>query len=153
LYRVDHELKEFIESGVACLVGTGSAGGRPHLTYGWGPRVAEDGSTVDVFVETARSRSTLSDLAENPRIAMTVAHPVSYRSVQLKGSAVSSGQASDEDLAWVERHRESFLVSTTLVGDPPATIANLWLDDVLRITFAADAAFDQTPGPQAGKPL
>ena len=46
VYRINPELKEFLESGVACLVGTGDAGGRPHLIHGWGPRVGSDASTV-----------------------------------------------------------------------------------------------------------
>jgi hypothetical protein len=40
-----------------------------------------------------------------------------------------------------------------LIGDPPEIIRSLWLDDIVRLTFDVDAAYDQTPGPEAGKPL
>ena len=153
MYKIDAELKEFIESGVACLVGTGNAEGRPHVVYGWGPRVRAGGAEVDVFIDAPRSATALSDLRENPRIALTLAHPVSYRSVQLKGSFRSTQEPDDEDLARVQAHRDAFLVTTTLVGDPPNTITNLWMEEVVRVSFAVERAFDQTPGPEAGKPL
>jgi hypothetical protein len=153
MYTIDRSLKEFIESGVAVIVATGSTGGRPEVRYGWAARVHDDGSTVDVFLDTPRAAATLQNLRDNGRIAMTVAHPVNYRSAQFKGTFREANEPTAEDLAWVERGREAFLVSTSLVGDPPGAIRNLWMDDVVRVTFVVEQAFDQTPGPEAGKPL
>jgi hypothetical protein len=153
MYEIGDELKMFVESGVAVLIGTGDAEGRPRIDYGWGPRVRPDGVTVDVFLDLERADRALANLQENNKIAMTVGDPVSYRSVQLKGVHHETRAANDDDRAWVGRHREEFLASTSLVGDPPNTIRNLWLDDVVRVAFVVDSAFDQTPGPEAGKPL
>ena len=153
MFKIDADLKEFVESGVACLVGSGDSAGRPHMAQAWGPRVHDDGATIDVFIDAPRAARTLANLQENPRIAMTLAHPVTYRSVQLKGVFRSTADPADGDLEWVRRHRDEFLVSTTLVGDPPDTIRNLWMDDVVRVSFVAERAFNQTPGPEAGKPL
>jgi hypothetical protein len=152
-FRVDADLKAFLESGVAVLVGTGDEERRPCVVYGWAPRVHEDGTKIDVFVDTVRSDQTVTNARANGRIALTVADPVSYRSVQVKGTLCEICKADARDRAWVQRHHEAFIVSTSLVGDPPGTIANLWTDDVTRLTFAAERAFDQTPGPDAGKPL
>lgn len=153
MYRIDDSLKEFIESGVATLVGTGDASGRPQIAYGWGPRVRAGGEAVDVFLDAARADRTLANLRDNGRIAMTVAHPVFYRSVQLKGTFDDSGEPDEADKDWVARRREDFLVSTSIIGDPPETIRNLWLEDIVRVGFTVEQAFDQTPGPNAGKPL
>lgn len=152
-FKIDRALKDFVESGVGVLVGTGDANGRPHLAYGWGPRVAADGASVDVFIDSLRAGQTLSDVRANGRIAVTIGHPVSYRSVQLKGTVIAHGDATESDDDWVRKHREAFVVATSLVGDPPETIRNLWLDDVTRLSFTVEQAFDQTPGPEAGKPL
>jgi hypothetical protein len=152
-YKIDKALKEFVESGVAVLVGTGDDAGKPHVAYGWGPRVRAGGATIDVFVDSLRAGQTLANLRANGRIAVTVAHPVSVRSVQFKGRVRDQGQPDERDNAWVAKQREEFVVSTALIGDAPATIRNLWLDDVVRISFAVEQAFDQTPGPEAGKPL
>jgi len=153
MFKIDGELKEYVESGVACLVATGNAEGRPLVRMGWGPSVREDGTTIDVYLETARASETLANLEDNGRIAMTVAHPVNYRSAQFKGTFKSTGKPTDEERQRVEQHRGDFTVSTSLIGDPPDIIANLWLDDVVRISFEVHEAFDQTPGPEAGKPL
>ena len=153
MYRIDAGLKEFVESGVAVLVGTGSADGRPHVAQGWGPRVSDDGSTVDVFLDAARADQSLANLKANGRIAVTLAHPVSYRSVQFKGAFRDSREPDEADRSWVEQHRENFLVTTSLVGDPPWVIRGMWLDETIRISFEVERAFDQTPGPEAGKPL
>ncbi|MFN0148593.1 MAG: pyridoxamine 5'-phosphate oxidase family protein [Dehalococcoidia bacterium] len=153
MFRIDDDLQEFLESGVAVHVGTATPDGRPRVTYAWGPRVQGDRETIDVFLDTARCDGAIADLRATGRIAMTVGHPVSYRSVQLKGVFEGISEVDDADRAWVQRHREAFLVTTMLVGDPPDVIRNLWFEEVTRITFRADRAFDQTPGPDAGRPL
>ena len=152
-YRIDADLKAFIESGVAVLVSTGDAERRPCVTYGWGPRVREDGRTIDVFLDEPRAGQTLANARANGHMAMTVAGPVSYRSVQLKGIFAESGDATADDEAWVVKHREAFVIETSLVGDPPDAIRGMWMDDIVRLSFVAERAFDQTPGPGAGKPL
>jgi hypothetical protein len=153
MYQIDDNLKEFVHSGVAAIVATGDSRRRPHVKMGWSPRVHDDGQTVDVFLDAARASQTLANLRENGRIAMTVVHPVSVRSVQFKGTFRGEGSPSGDDDQWVQRGREEFSVSTALVGDPPEVIRNLWLPDVVRISFVVEQAFDQTPGPEAGKPL
>jgi hypothetical protein len=153
MFRIDADIKELIEGGVGVIVGTGDANARPCCAYGWAPRVGPDGTTVDVFLDAERADQTLANLKANGRIAVTSADPVTYQSVQLKGRFRDAGEPDEDDRAWVQRQREAFLTVTTLIGDPPAVVRNLWLDDVVRVTFAPEAAFDQTPGPDAGKRL
>ena len=150
---IDADLKSFIESGVAVLLGTGDADRRPHVVLAWGPRVHAGGGAVDVFVDTVRAGQTISNARTTGHIALTVADPVSYRSIQIKGTYRDSAEGNADDLAWVRRHHDAFHVTTALVGDPPETIANLWTNDVTRLTLNVERAFDQTPGPDAGKPL
>jgi hypothetical protein len=153
MYVIDDELKELIESGVAAAAATADEQGRPHLAVVWGPRVHPDRSTITVFLETARGMFALDDLRSTKRIAMTIADPVSYRSVQFKGSQIHIGDATEEDRAWVQRHREAFMVAAALVGESPVAVRNRWMDDVFRVDFKVEQAFDQTPGPRAGQPL
>jgi len=153
MYRIDDELKEFLESGVALLLGTASNDGIPHSTYVWGMRVADDRTSGSIYLERARSSDAVADLEANRMVAVTAASPVSYRSVQLKGHFSERTEATAADNAWVERHRDAFLVETSLVGDPPRSIRNLWMDDLIRLDFNVERAFDQTPGPNAGREL
>jgi pyridoxamine 5'-phosphate oxidase-like protein len=153
MYPIDQPLKEFIESGVATLVGTGDNGGRPQIAFGWGPRVLDAEGVVEVFLDSARADKTLANLRANGRIAMTLAHPVNYRSVQFKGVFKEAGDPDQEDVEYVRQRREDFVTSTSLIGDPPDIIRAMWLDDLVSVTFEVEHAFDQTPGPNAGQPL
>jgi hypothetical protein len=153
MFRIDEQLREFVESGLPAVVGTANPAGRPHVAYGWATRVLDDRATMEVFLDSARSERTLANLHTTGRIALTLADPVSYRSVQFKGVFRDSGEPSDADREWVQRGREAFATAVALIGDPPSVIRNLWLDDVVRVTFEVERAFDQTPGPEAGRPL
>ena len=151
MFQVDDELKEFFESGVAVLIGTVDGQGRPRVSYAWGPRVHPGGERLSVYVERLRSAPLLTGGPQ--QIAVTFTQPVSARSVQVKGHILEVGEPNEAELAWVSRHRDAMTVSTSLIGDPPAIIRNLWLDDVIRIDLTIERAFDQTPGPTAGQPI
>lgn len=151
MYLVGDELKAFLESSVAVVVGTANRAGRPHVTAGWGPRVGASRATLTLFLEEGRAATTLENLHATRKVAATAADPVTYRSVQLKGGFMESAPPTESDEAWVRRHRDAFRSITALVGDPPGSIR--WMEKVVRITFAIDAAFDQTPGAGAGRQL
>jgi len=153
MFRINPEIEEFLASGVVTLIGTGDAAGRPHAAIGWAPRASGSGATLDVFLDTVRAEQTLANLADNGRIAVTMMHPSSYRALQLKGTFRDSGTPGAVDNEWVQQQREAFVASASLVGDPPSVLRNLWFDEVIRVTFAVEGAFNQTPGPEAGRPL
>ena len=154
MYVIDDELKEFVESGVATIIGTVDRAGRPHIVFGWGARVGEDRTSVTVFVEEARASRPFSNLAETATVAMTVTSPVSYRSVQFKGALLATGSAEAADEPWVQKQRDAFQVETMLVGDSPQSMKNMAMSGPLVwLRFKTERAFDQTPGPEAGLPL
>ncbi len=153
MLHIDDELKVFLEGGVAVVVGTADAAMRPHVTPGWGPRVLDDRCSIHLFLESARGEQAIADLQATGRIAMTVADPVSYRSVQIKGHFIKSARATTDEEAWVQHHRDAFASTTALVGESAEAIRNAWMQDVFRVEFEAERAFDQTPGPLAGRPL
>ena len=153
MYEFDPATKAFLESGgLAAQVGSADPDGRPQIAAAWGPRANGDG-TISVFLDTARAGRTLANLAMNRNIALIVADAISYRSVQFKGEWLATAVPTDDEREWVQRHREVFASNLALVGDSPAAIRNLWMEETTRIDFAVRAAFDQTPGPQAGQPL
>jgi pyridoxine/pyridoxamine 5'-phosphate oxidase len=155
LKPLDDDLRSFVESGVASVAATASPDGRPHSVWVWGSRVSADGSSISVVVEDARASDLVADLRANPVIAIVYGSPVSYRSVQLKGRVTRIRPATITDRAAADRHRQLFHVETALVGDPQEVIERYWLEDTTRsvLEFAVERAFDQTPGPAAGREL
>lgn len=152
MFTFTDDLREFVALPVAVLVGTGDSDRRPEGLGGWGPRVSGEHS-LDVFLDAERADRTLANLRDNGRIAVTLAYPITHRSVQFKGRMREVAPPTPEDIEFVQTHREAFVVVTSLIGDPPEAIRAMWLDDVVRVTMEVEAAFDQTPGPGAGKPL
>jgi hypothetical protein len=154
MFKISDELKDLIESGVAVVVGTAGAGNRPHVVPAWAPEVGDDRRTLAVYIEAARSRDVLADVAETGTMAVTIGCVITYRSIQFKGRCRGTRMATPEEGAWIEKHFELFRSATALVGDPPGTIRNMRMTDAMR-RFELDvaSAFDQTPGPDAGKQL
>lgn len=150
---IDSSVRALFDSGCATLVGSASPDGKPHLVYGWGPRLSEDGRSLTVFVDRLRSEQTVSNCTGGRPMGVTVADVVSYRSVQVKGRCTAIGEADAVDREWVERHRAAFLTATALVGDPPGVVRRMWMQEVVRFDMTVEAAFNQTPGPEAGQPL
>jgi hypothetical protein len=152
MFELDEAMKDFLAGGVAVQVGTASNAGKPQAANAWGPRVNPNG-TVTVFLDTDASGPTLANLAMNGRIAVIFADPITYRSIQFKGKWLTSAVPTEDERAWVRRHRDLFASTTVLVGDNPEAMRNRWLQDTTRIDFSVERAFDQTPGPNAGREL
>ncbi len=153
MFSIDDELKEFCESGVSVILGAVDSQGRPQVGGAWGPRVHPGGQRISVYVEVARSVPILDGLDSNGQIAATFTDPVSSRSIQVKGHILEVGDPNEAEQAWIDRHRDAMTVSCALIGDPPHIIRNLWMDPTIRIDLSVERAFDQTPGPLAGRPL
>ncbi len=152
---ISDELRSFIESGVAVVVSTADAEGHPHVAFAWGPRVLAEGGSVSFCLEAGRAEQVLEDVHPGSGLAITFGHPTTYRSVQLKGATRASSAATEADGARVAAHQDDFLSSTALVGDDPAVIRACWNGDepLVRVEMDVARAFDQTPGPVAGREL
>ncbi len=156
---IDKQLKAFLESGVSVLVGTRDSGLSPEITRAWGPRVSKDGNSVSLCVPLGTSRKTLENLEENGLIAVSFSLPTTYKTIQLKGRCIETGEPSAADLRAVERHREAFSSLNEGIGVPRQLLDSFWSREletspaVVAIRFHPEEVFDQTPGPQAGSRL
>ncbi len=153
MYRLVDELKAFLESGVGLYVGTGDSARGPQVTRGWGFRVLDDRYSAEVFVDATGGANVSGALRGGGRIAVVAAQPTSYRSIQVKGRCLEVGPPAPGDAAWVQHHRDQYATATALIGQPPAVTRNQWTREVVRIRFTIEEAFDQTPGPRAGRRL
>ena len=155
MFVIPDELRSFIESGVAVVAATADSEGRPHVAFAWGTHVLEGGTRVAVCLESSRAEQVIEDAREGTAIAVTFGHPTTYRSVQLKGTTRTATAAGPHDEARAAAHQGDFLSATALVGDDPSTIRSCWSgqESLLRLEFDVERAFDQTPGPGAGREL
>ena len=91
-----------------------------------------------------------SNLAAKGRIAVTTAHPVTYSSVQVKGTVDVVRDPTDAELDRVKDHLARFVEAAGEVG---ADVECLMLGHLAAVSFLADEAYDQTPGGRAGQVL
>jgi hypothetical protein len=157
--RLVAELQAFLELGASLMVGTRDADCVPELMRAWGPRVGRDRRSVTLCVARAGSARTLANLRDNGRLAVTCARPLDSNAIQLWGRCLGRGPATRQDLAAVRAHRDVFARVNEGIGIPRPFIEALWQRELagspamVRIRFAADQIFNQTPGPGAGSPL
>ena len=77
-----------------------------------------------------------------------------FRSVQVKGRAVSGAQpAGPDDVALLAWYDDAFGAAVGSVGYPRALVDGLRPAAVFAVTILVDRLYDQTPGPGAGSPI
>jgi hypothetical protein len=125
----------------------------PEITRGWGPTILPDGHSMDVCVSLSAGARTLENLRDSDEIAVTFSHTVTYKTVQLKGRFLESGELTSRDWHAFERQKNIFLEQTKAHGIPLDLVARLFTPDLVRLRFVVQEAFEQTPGPGAGAKL
>ena len=156
---IGDELKTFLEGPVSVLVGTRDSRLIPEITRAWGPRVSDDCRRISLCVPVATSGKTLDNLEANGEIAVTFSLPTNYRTFQVKGRHAAAAEPDSTDVEDVERHRDAFAMVNERMGLPRGRIEAFWRGEIetsavlVKIFFAPEQVFDQTPGPSAGKKL
>jgi hypothetical protein len=106
-----------------------------------------------VCVSISAGAKTLQNLGNCDEIAVTFSHTVTYKTVQLKGRFLESGELTSRDWEAFERQKNIFLEQTKVHGIPLNIASRLCTTDLVRIRFVVHEAFEQTPGPGAGAKL
>lgn len=135
------------------LVGTRDATLTPEITRGWGPTILPDGHTVDLCVSLSAGAKTLDNLRNNKEVAVTFHQTVTYKTVQLKGRFLGSGELTPQDWESVERQKNTLTEQAKVHRIPLSIGSRIFTPDLVRIRFVVQQAFEQTPGPGAGATL
>jgi Pyridoxamine 5'-phosphate oxidase len=140
---------------VSMIVASRDAALRPHLTRALGCRLSDEHRCVTMLLPRAGSGEVLADLAHNGRIAVVFSEPTSNRTLQLKGSDARALACTPEDVAVVGAYARGFAEEIGQLGFG-AEVARTLLqhdDAIVAVQFSVAEAFDQTPGPGAGRRL
>jgi hypothetical protein len=151
---LDPAVVEFIHGGVAAGVATRDDDLKPEFARGWGPEVSADGRSLALCVSAPEGSPMRANLERNGAVAVGFSAPTIARAVQVKGVAAAVGEPDAADLERVERHVRSFVAECERVGVPPEVAERMFVGTgLVAIRFSFDEAFDQTPGPTAGRRL
>ena len=155
-FRIDPDLARFLTGGVSINAGSAAEDGTPSLCRALGCRVAPAGDRVAVFFSSRQAADLLQDVARSRALAVVFSEPPTHRTLQLKGRDAQVEPLTDGDLARVEAYRAAFAQCLAFLGFTETLVRTL-LDcpdaDLVALTFTPQAAFNGTPGAQAGTAL
>ncbi len=146
----------FIQRHIAINMASRDAEHRPSVARAYGCRVAADRRQVTVFLSVPAAQPLLNDVRGQRLVAVVFSRPSTHETIQLKGSDARIEALRDGDVAVIDAYLASFLADLRSVGyvDPFASnIERNLLRDFVAVTFTPTAAFEQTPGPNAGRKL
>jgi hypothetical protein len=153
---LDAEHAAFIQGGVTISVSSRDAAMRSSISRGVGCRVAADRSRVTLFLAGLGAAKLLRDVAATRTIAVCFSQPSTHRTIQIKGSDAALATVEPGDLEIIGRQLDGRLGELVPLGYTDALVRAVFHaepGDVVAVTFTPDAAFAQTPGPNAGRRL
>lgn len=152
--EISDEIRAHIlEDAGTILVGTRDATLTPEITRGWGPTILPDGHTIDLCISLSAGAKTLENLRDHEEVAVTFHQTVTYKTVQLKGRFLESGEPTPQDWESVERQKNILTEQAKVHGIPMSIGSRLFACDLIKLRFVVEQAFEQTPGPGAGGTL
>lgn len=146
----------FIEREVAIDVASCSAARRPSAARGFACRVAPDRRRITVFVRREEGAQLLQDVLSQDVVAVVFCLPETEAALQIKGRRVSLSAAGPAELAHIRNYCDRFVEGIARLGyDRDFGQAYMTVDEgqMVALSFEPEVVFEQTPGPQAGKPL
>jgi hypothetical protein len=111
---------------------------------------------VTVFLSVQRAEQLLKDLRAGGAVAVVFTRPTTHQTIQLKGNEAAIVPLVDGDRELMRAYGSGFLEEIRAIGyrDPFASAMMMAVaEEAVGVRFTPTAAFEQTPGPQAGQRL
>lgn len=152
---IDAGQLQFISGAVSIIVASSNAANQPELVRAQGCRPLR-GGRLRLLLRDTQAAGLIGDIGRDGRVAVVFSRPSTHQSLQLKGSDAEMTTISRGDVACVAAYRRAMVVELERVGVLPALSLAL-LDGaagrLVALDFTPTEAYQQTPGPDAGKPL
>lgn len=141
-----------LQSGIQ-QIGSASADLKPSHSFAHGARINLAESTITVFVCKELAQNVIKD-CKNTERAVFYSTLFSHEAYQIKGKVTQIEPISEEDSSASKEHCDDFIQVTTDMGMAPENTRKIFGRAAdIAITIELEQIFDQTPGPQAGKPI
>ena len=153
---LDEDNAAFIQTGISIVAASRDDGLVPSIARASGCRVSADRRAVSIFLPLSQAAEVVADVRRCARVAVVFSRPSTHRTLQLKADDARVRAATAEEAAIVARYVEAFSREIGPLGhtdDQARAIFQCRADDLGAIDFTPNAAFEQTPGPKAGRPL
>lgn len=128
----------------------------PSIARGYGCKVSRDRRRVLVFLATRRAQAVLRDLGAGGPIAVVFCLPSTHKTLQLKAASAEIVPVEPADRRIMRVYRDAFFAEILALSYKEGfsrALAGGADDESVALSFEPSAAFEQTPGPEAGKQL
>lgn len=132
------------------MVGTCSRELVPDCVRGMGVRIWPGASQLTVLLPAATARASIENLKGNPRLAVTLSHIPTHKTMQVKGAVLAVRDGSEQDRELATRYREKLADDLAFVGQPAANTLRLGIWPCHAVDLEIEVVYAQTPGPVAG---
>ena len=146
----------FMESGVSMHVASRGAANVPSVARALGCRIAPDRNRVTLFLSATQAPDVVADLRASRAAAVVFSQPSTHRTIQIKGDDATVGALADGDLARIAAYADALVRDLQALGYTEAfgrALVAFDAADLVAVVFTPKAAYQQTPGPNAGAPL
>lgn len=143
----------FLGGAVSILAAGRDADLRPRLSRGISVRLGEDRRSLTVYVADRAGASLIAVLTPGAPVAVTASHVPTHRSVQLKGTVTAVRPAREDERGPVEAQVGGFRQDVAAIGFPLPVTQRLVTWPATAVEVRLGSAFEQTPGPGAGRPV
>ena len=153
---LDADLCAFVTGPVAINLSSRDRALLPSIARGYGCRVSDDGRRITVFVSVPSAGTLLQDLRSGAPVAVVFCRPLSHATLQFKSADAKILPLAVGDREIMRAYAAGFYAEIVALGYQDSFTGGLVAparDDAVGVEFVPSAVFDQTPGPEAGKPL
>ncbi|TCJ14975.1 hypothetical protein EZJ19_08840 [Parasulfuritortus cantonensis] len=153
---LDARQAAFLGGPLSIGLASHGADGRPSLSRAYGCRVSADRREVVIYVSRRRAAELLRDVAAGAPVAAVFSRPATHETLQLKAARARVRAVAAADAAAMAASGAAFAAELTALGYPEAFLSAMLAplrDEAMAVAFCPEGAFEQTPGPAAGRRL
>lgn len=150
------EFLAIMAKGVSLMLSSCDHALTPSVMRAMGSRVEAEGRRITAYLGRGQARQLLDDIARTGRLAAVFSQPSTHLTVQLKSRRVRIREARADDEPYLERYLRSMEEEVEAAGFAAVYAQAMLARDpagLVAVEFEPDEAYDQTPGPQAGRRL
>ena len=147
---------DFLQGNVVIYAATADAAAHPHVARVAGTRIDSRKNAVTIFLSALEASALLADVRAQQALAVVFCEPGSEKAMQLKAHSAQIVAVQRDDQRLVADYCERLIKHVTPLGFSSAMLRTFFAplrSDIVALQFTPCAAFDQTPGPNAGTAL
>jgi len=145
-----------IENAVSSALSSRDADNRPSLAKVAACRISADRLRITLLVDQQLAADAMRDLRAGQPVAAVFSEPATHRTLQVKAPRAEIGTVTPADREFARQHHEATVAHLVPLGYEEAGIRAYFAhqpEQLVSVSFVPTAAFEQTPGPGAGRPL